>query len=84
MNYTVVFLRVFLRRFGRLHPKLKTRISRRIQELAQNPYMGIKLIGELEGFRKDRIGKYRMVYKIDETKKEIVFYDVDIRKRVYR
>ena len=30
------------------------------------------------------MGKYRITYKIDETKKEIIFYDVDLRKRVYR
>jgi len=29
-------------------------------------------------------GKYRIIYKIDKTKKEIVFYDVDLKKRVYR
>jgi mRNA-degrading endonuclease RelE of RelBE toxin-antitoxin system len=30
------------------------------------------------------VGKYRIIYKVDETNKEIVFYDVDLRKRVYR
>jgi mRNA-degrading endonuclease RelE of RelBE toxin-antitoxin system len=30
------------------------------------------------------VGKYRIIYKIDEAKKEIVFYDVDLRRRVYR
>jgi mRNA-degrading endonuclease RelE of RelBE toxin-antitoxin system len=48
------------------------------------PYLGLRLVGEMEGFWKDRVGKYRIIYKIDETKKEIVFYDVDLRKRVYR
>jgi len=84
LNYAVIFLRVFLRRFQRLHPRLRLLVRRRVQELAVNPYVGLRLVGELEGFWKDRVGKYRIIYKIDETKKEIIFYDVDLRKRVYR
>jgi len=84
LNYTVIFLRVFLRRFQRLHSRLRVQVRCRVEELAENPYLGFRLVGELEGFWKDRVGKYRIIYKIDETKKEIVFYDVDLRKRVYR
>lgn len=83
MNYAVIFLRVFLRRFQRL-TALVFFFRRRVQELAVNPYVGLRLVGELEGFWKDRVGKYWIIYKIDETKKEIIFYDVDLRKRVYR
>ena len=78
MNYTVIFLRVFLRQFRCLHPRLRLQVRRRIQELAEYNYLGLKLVGELEGFWKDRLGKYRIVYKIDETRKEIIFYDVDL------
>ena len=84
MNYTAIFLRIFLRRFQRLHPRIRLQVRRRVQELLVNPYLGIRLVGEMEGYWKDRVGKYRIIYKIDETKKEIVFYDVDLRKRVYR
>lgn len=84
MSYTAIFLRVFLRRFRNLHPKLRSQVRRRVQELAENPYSGLRLVGELEGFWKDRVGKYRIIYKIDETTKQVVFYDVDVRKRVYR
>jgi mRNA-degrading endonuclease RelE of RelBE toxin-antitoxin system len=53
LNYTVIFLRVFLKRFQRLHPRLRLQVRRRVQELAENPYLGIRLVGELEGFWKD-------------------------------
>jgi mRNA-degrading endonuclease RelE of RelBE toxin-antitoxin system len=43
----------------------------------------LRKVGELGGFWKDRVGKYRIIYKIDETRKELVFYDVDLRKRAY-
>jgi len=84
LNYRVIFLRIFVRRFHHLHPRLRLQVRRRVRELAKNPYVGLRLVGELEGFWKDRVGKYRIIYKIDEPNKALVFYDVDLRKRVYR
>ncbi len=83
MTYTVVFLRVFLKQFRRLRGDMERRVRARIEELAENPYLGLRLVGELEGFWKDRIGQYRIVYKMDEKNKTIIFYDVDLRKKVY-
>jgi mRNA interferase RelE/StbE len=84
LNYRLIFLRVFLRQFRRLHPRLRLQVRRRVQELGENPYLGLRLVGELGGFWKGRVGKYRIIYKIDEARKEVVFFDVDLRKRIYR
>ena len=83
MTYSVVFLRTFLKQFRRLPRDTRNRIQARVEELAQNPYLGLRLVGQLEGFWKDRVGQYRIIYKIDEKSKTIIFYDVDLRKRVY-
>ncbi len=83
MTYTVVFLRVFLKQFRRLPGDVKRRVTTRVEELAENPYLGLRLVGELEGFWKDRAGQYRIIYKIDEKAKTIILHDVDLRKRVY-
>ena len=83
MSYAIIFLHVFLKQFRRLPGDVKLRVRRRIEELSENPYLGLKLVGELEGFWKDRVGKYRVIYKIDETRKAVMVYDVDLRKRVY-
>lgn len=83
MSYTVIFLREFLKQFRHLPRDTKLRVRRRVTELAENPYLGIRLLGELAGYWKDRIGKYRIIYRIDETKKTIILYDIDLRKRVY-
>ncbi len=83
MTYTVVFLRVFLKQFRHLPAEATRRIQARVEELAERPYLGLRLAGELEGFWKDRVGQYRIIYKIDEKNNTIVFYDVDLRKRVY-
>ena len=83
MSYTTIFLREFLKQFGRMPKNVKLRVRLRIIELSSNPYLGLRLVGDLTGFWKDRIGRYRIVYKIDEEKKTIIFYDVDLRNRVY-
>lgn len=83
MTYRAIFLNVFLKQFKRLPESDKTRIRQRIKELLENPYLGLRLKGELDGFWKDRIAKYRIIYKIDESGKNVIFYDVDLRKRVY-
>jgi len=83
MSYTTVFLRDFLKRFRSMPNNAKSRVRRRIVELSDNPYLGLRMVGDLTGFWKDRIGKYRIIYKIDESKGAIIFYDIDLRKRVY-
>lgn len=82
MTYEAVFLNVFLKQFMRLASNLRERVGQRVQEIAGNPYLGLRLRGELQGFWKDRIGEYRIIYKVDEANRRIVFHDVDLRKRV--
>ena len=83
MSYVVVFLNGFTKQFRRLPGSVKARVRQRVIELSENPYLGLRLVGELSDYWKDRVGKYRMIYQIDETTKTIIMYDVDLRKRVY-
>jgi len=81
--YEAVFLNVFLQRFKKLPEDIKERIAKVTEELMENPYLGLKLRGELADFWKIRIGKYRLIYRINEEERKIIFCDVDLRKRVY-
>ena len=83
MNYEAVFLNTFLKRFKKLPENQQERVKERAQQLAENPYLGLRLKGQLEGFWKDRVGDYRIIYKVEENNKRIVFYDMDLRKKVY-
>ena len=83
MSYVVVFLDEFTKQFRRLPNSVRARVRQRVIELAENPYLGIRLVGELSAYWKDRVGKYRIIYRIDETKKTVIMYDIDLRKRVY-
>jgi mRNA interferase RelE/StbE len=72
-----------VKQFRRLPGDVKLRVRRRVTELSENPYLGLKLVGALAGYWKDRVGKYRIIYKVDEARRIIILYDVDLRKRIY-
>lgn len=73
----------YLREFKKLPTNLRVRIELATEELAANPYGGVRLRGELEGLFRWRIGDYRMIYKIDDEKGCIVLIDVGPRKSIY-
>jgi mRNA interferase RelE/StbE len=83
LSYAVVFLREFVKQFRHLPKDARLRVRRRVTELSENPYLGLKLVGPLGDYWKHRVGKYRIIYKVDEARKTIILYDVDLRKRIY-
>jgi mRNA-degrading endonuclease RelE of RelBE toxin-antitoxin system len=83
LSYAVIFLKEFLKQFCRLPGNVKGPGRKRVVELSEDPYLGIRLVGDLSAYWKDRVGKYRIIYQIDEANKTIIMNDVDLRKRVY-
>ena len=57
MRYEAVFLNTFLKQFKRLPGNVKQRIRQRIQELATNPYLGLRLKGGLEASGKTALAR---------------------------
>jgi mRNA interferase RelE/StbE len=75
-------------KFSKQKDKLPQEISKRAAEamksILTNPYSnGIRLVGNLKGFWKKRIGNYRIIYEIIESDKIVVFHIVEHRKNVY-
>ena len=83
MPYTSAFTRGFTKEFDELPKSIKEQISKALEKTVENPYAGTKLRGRLEGLWRWRVGKYRIIYLIDEKKKAIVFLDVGLRKSIY-
>ncbi len=54
-----------------------------IDELSEKPVLGKELVGRLRGLRSRRIGIYRIIYKIEETKLIIFVLRVGYRKDIY-
>jgi mRNA interferase RelE/StbE len=81
--YKVLFLKIFLRQEKKLDKEVKDRIAKVVKEIIGKPYAGIPLRGDLKRYWKKKVGKYRIIYKIDEKEKAVIFFDVDLRKRIY-
>ena len=65
-----------------LPPSTVAAIQATIDKLIDNPLLGKPLKGELSGQRRLRVGRYRIVYAIDEQ--TIYIVSIDDRKDVYR
>jgi mRNA interferase RelE/StbE len=85
--YQVVLTKQAEKSFNQLmksNPKMGTRVGNAIDELSQNPEIGIALRGDLKGLFKHRIGTYRVIYEIVKSKLVITVIDIGHRKEVYR
>lgn len=83
MPYRARFSRIFLKKEERLPSEVKPRVVEAVRELLMNPHVGVPLVGPLKGLWRLRIGKYRVLYEINEKEKIVVLHDVDLRKRIY-
>lgn len=62
----------------------RERLVLAIDNLAENPYRGSVLKGDLTGLRRIRIGQYRIVYEIRDTVLVVLVVRVGHRGRIYR
>jgi len=84
LPYKSIFTKSFTRELKKLPSNTKGRIVEAVEKAVANPYAGTRLRGELEGLWRWRIGKYRVIYMINEREKTVVFVDVGLRKAIYR
>jgi len=82
MSYTLATTRHFERSFRKLERVVRERILERIKELANNPYIGRKMITRPIWYI--RIGDYRVFYHINEERKVVTLIDVVHRRVAYR
>jgi mRNA-degrading endonuclease RelE of RelBE toxin-antitoxin system len=54
LKYTVVFLRTFLKQFRFLPADVKLRVGHRVEELSENPYLGLKIEEEVAVYLADK------------------------------
>lgn len=82
-KYSLAITSRFKRSFKRLPRDVQERVYEKLVLLLQNPYLGVRLGGELSGLFRLRIGNYRVIYAIDEEKKLVILLDVGHRRRIY-
>jgi mRNA interferase RelE/StbE len=81
--YKSVFTKTFTKEFERLPQNVKERIVKALEKVTESPFAGTMLRGKLGGLWRSRVGKYRVIYLIEEKQKTVVFLDVGLRKSIY-
>lgn len=66
-----------------LHPELKQSIKAAVRAIAADPECGAPLRRELEGLRKFRVRRFRIVYAIDSKTSTIRLMAVGHRQSIY-
>lgn len=56
----------------RLHPTTKRKVRMAIEAIRADPELGDELIRELSGLRRLRVGRLRIVYRVDSRQIQIV------------
>lgn len=64
--------------------KDRERIVTAIDRLAQTPYLGTALKGDLKGLRRLRVGDHRVVYEVRDHEFIVLVIRVAHRRNVYR
>lgn len=83
-RYQVVISKSVSKSFCKIPIPWRERIAKAIDLLPENPLMGEKLWGKLQGKRKIRIHPYRIIYEIDNKNKRIIIFDVGHRQGAYK
>jgi len=69
-------------RIRKMHPRLKRKIRAALNDIIRNPESGKALKLELTGLRSYRVGRFRVIYRID-PEKTIALVAVGPRKVIY-
>ena len=67
----------------KLQKNESNKITQKLEELKQNPFLGKPLTANLSGHFRLRIGKYRAIYRIFQNKLIILVLNIGHRKNIY-
>ena len=67
----------------KLHPTFKVAVRAGITEIVKDPLDGRELQLELKGFRSLRVGRHRIIYRINEEEACVEIHYVGPRRDVY-
>jgi mRNA interferase RelE/StbE len=69
---------------SKIDKESRIRLIEAIDNLANNPFRGTQLKGDLTGLRRIRIGQYRIIYEIQSKELIILLLSVGHRRDIYR
>ena len=83
MTWTLVYATSAARAVRRLDPAVRRRLLAALERLRADPERGKPLLLTLKGLRSLRTGDYRIVYRVVESRVEILVVAVGHRRDVY-
>lgn len=84
MSYAVDIHAPAKKSLSRLPDHIQTRIARSMLALAEIPRpTGVVKLSNRDAWR-IRVGDYRVIYTIDDARKEVVIYAIGHRREIYR
>ena len=67
----------------RLHPHLKRKVKASLASISQDPRTGRSLREELEGLRRIRVGRFRIIYRILDEERTVEIVALGPRANIY-
>lgn len=67
-----------------LHPQIKSAIRLALKTILNDPHCGKALKDEFAGLRSYRVKRYRIIYRVSRTKKELQIIAIGPRKNIYK
>ena len=88
MTYRLIYTQTFEKAIEKLKKKdraLLEEAARKAEKLQEAPYTGKALKYKLASYRSVRVrGKYRLVYRVAEDKREVILIAFGHRKEIYK
>ncbi len=83
MSYKIILEEIAQKQLMPLSRFIRQQISKSFEQLEENPYHeGIVELYNFQGYRK-KVGDYRILFTLDDDKKELVVYRIKHRKEAY-
>ncbi|MBI3318608.1 MAG: type II toxin-antitoxin system RelE/ParE family toxin [Candidatus Omnitrophica bacterium] len=83
MNYGIRFVDGASGAITHLPPEIKKAVRKAIRFLSENPYGGEALKWDLQGKRKFRVGRYRVIHQVDSHERIVIIFAVGHRRVIY-
>jgi len=83
MAFRAALTKRFQKELKKQTKNVKNKVYESMGEILSNPFSGGRLKGELEGLWRWRIGEYRIIYMIDNSRNLVVFLEIGPRRAIY-
>ena len=83
-KYKIVFAPTAEKQFLKLTKIIRLRVATAIAKLADDPFLGKQLKGELKDYQSYRVGDYRIIYFIRHQTVQVEIIRIAHRRESYR